>query len=189
MKGDVTVFGLTMGHHLIEDIGVIVPHMEVVAIPANDAYASKDLWRAINMRKVFQLHAGTKSWPGTTSPSVTIPIPIMADQTKLLEQALEEQRAQNAAILQAMSEQGALVKQLSETVANLRGVQVAAPAATTSGDGTPVGALPSGDAPLFVPSKVKPKVTEQRIHGKESSSDGASVTEARAQLRSLRKKS
>jgi hypothetical protein len=180
MKGDITVFGLTMGHHLVEDIGVVVPHMEVVVIPAKDAYASKDLWRAINMRKVFHLHAGTKSWPA----GVSVPMPVPTDQTRLLEQALEEQRAQNAAVLRAMSEQGALVKQLSETVANLRAVAPAAAAPTTQSQED----LPSGDAPMFVPSTVKPSVTEQRIRGKESTTDAGGVVEARAQLRNLRAK-
>jgi len=181
MTGDVTVFGLTMGHCLIEDIRVIVPHMEVVVIPANDAYRSKDVWRAINMRKVFHLHAGTKSWP-TGAP----PAPAQVDQTKLLEQALEEQRAQNAAVLQAMTEQGALVKKLTETVANLRGVQ--APPVTASVAPQQQDELPSGDAPVFVPSTVKPEVTEQRIRSKESTSDAVGVSEARAQLRSIRGK-
>jgi hypothetical protein len=102
MKGDVTVFGMTMGQCFLEDIRTSVPHMEVVVIPAAQAYSSRDLWLAINQRKVFQLHSGVKTWssnPGTVPTEVVA----VAEQNKLLQQALEDQKAQNAAILAAMA--------------------------------------------------------------------------------------
>jgi hypothetical protein len=181
MKGDVTVFGITMGQYVIEDIRVIVPQHEVVVIPADKAFQSRDLWRAINQRKVFQLHAGTKTWPnGQVPPAVETAA--LADQNKMLEQALADQKAQNAAVLEAMAEQSRVIQQLMQTVTNLR----VAPGA--SAPEAPQTDVPSADAPMYVPSTVKPDVKEQRIKAQQSSSDASGVDNARSKLRAFRKK-
>lgn len=178
MKGDVTVFGITMGQYVIEDIRVIVPQHEVVVIPADKAFQSRDLWRAINQRKVFQLHAGTKTWPnGQVPPAVETAA--LADQNKMLEQALADQKAQNAAVLEAMAEQSRVIQQLMQTVTNLR---------VAPGASAPQTENPSADAPMYVPSTVKPDVIEQRIKTQQSSSDASGVDNARSKLRAFRKK-
>jgi hypothetical protein len=46
--------------------------------------------------------------------------------------------------------------------------------------------LPSGEAPTYIPSMVKPEVTAQHITGEEATSDAEGVVASRQKLRALR---
>ena len=66
-NGDVRVMGLVVPAHLIEDIRVSVARGVTVIIPAGQATRSKDLWRAINQKCLFQLQS--QGTPMTVPPS------------------------------------------------------------------------------------------------------------------------
>jgi hypothetical protein len=177
MTGDVTVYGLTMGHCYIEDISVLVPHNTVVTIPAEQAYRSKDLWRAISQRRIFQLRTG----PGQVSWPVSSSVPV-AGQDGVLMEALAEQKAMNEALLAILTEQRAAIRDLTAAIGNLRSSQpVAVSTVTNSGDTV------DGAAPTFIPSVVMPDVREQRIQGNSGQSDDTGVADARKRLRAIRR--
>ena len=56
--GDITVFGLVSGIHLIEDIRVGVAHGCTVTIPVEKAQKSKDLWRALGQKCICLIQSG-----------------------------------------------------------------------------------------------------------------------------------
>ena len=113
---DVTVFGVTMGGHFIEDINVHVPQNMTVVIPAEHAMLSHDLWRALSQRTLFRLHQGPPPGPMCAAP--TVPHPTVEDtvQSQELKAALDEQRTLTTALRAQMAEQATLLTALTQAI-------------------------------------------------------------------------
>jgi hypothetical protein len=176
---DITVFGLTVPTCVLHDIGRDVPHGETVVIPGDVAYRSKDLWRAIGQRQIFQIKRG----PGPTAhlpiaapqPSPPVPVPVPRD----LE--LEEE---NKALKAALSNQS---QKLDSIIALLQaGVPMAAIQAATRPQQS-VGVV-SDEVPIFIPSSIKPENAEARIESRRSETEASKVSDAAEKLRELRQK-
>jgi hypothetical protein len=203
MIGDVTVVGLDTMTTVLLDIGMDVPHRVVVTIPADKATLSKDLWRAISQRRVFQLHAG----PVSQAPIRPIVPPMAVDgwqtrchqleseNTRLREQVAELQRQRPATevVLTAppivpVLEQGKIDEILSILKAGIP--TVSAPTqvgAVRSSQSSPT-AVVEVDVPAFIPSEIKPKDIEGRLTEVQSeTSETANLGSAASALRKFRK--
>jgi hypothetical protein len=186
MIGDVTVVGMTMGDHVLEDIGTSVPQGMIVTIPAEQALRSRDLWRAISQKQIFRLNTGPQA-------SVVQPMQptdnseALLEQNRLLQKELADSRAQtasvlaqNAAVLEQLRAQGDLLKNL--TVAVSQGIRGAPQAVSASSEGAPL----SDDAPTYIPSTIKPQDAEVRIESNLEETKG-DISDKRSKLRQLRR--
>ena len=197
---DIRVIAVKTGMVLIEDIGIDVPYGNVVSIPAEKALRSKDLYRLLSQRMLFQLHAGAVHGPNPLPladfPKLE-PSPPVANAESRREGALEQQ----VSMLRAALEQretvfvAALMSQQAQFAELLQAVRsqpqtVVVQAAPGAGPGTATrqpspNAMPSMDAPMFIPSEIKPKDVDARVTI-ESTSQESGVGDATAALRKLR---
>lgn len=203
MSGGMDVVGLVMGMHLIEDIKVAVPFKVSVHITAEQMHRSKDLWRAISQKKIFQL-SGNRSFPNTgLKPSAqkgvdTARIVALEKENKTLKQKLEQERQRNGGLqdllagLQAQLAgfQKALgriesLPALSQQPVMVQGAQMA-PVASSAPAVAPSEAV-GGEAPLFIPSEIAPKDAEANIQIADDTSTDSKVSSAASRLKQLRK--
>jgi len=198
MQGDVTVVGLDVTTTILYDIGMDVPHRQVVTIPANRATVSKDLWRAISQRRVFQLHGGSVS-QGPVRPTVA-PAPnveVWQDKCRQLEAENAKLREMVATLEQALQTppapppppQDDRIDQILTLLRSGVPVMAANPAASTSsGRTTSVGfGVVEVDVPAFIPTEIKPKGIEGRLAEVQSeTSENSSLGTAADALRKLR---
>jgi hypothetical protein len=186
--GDVTVLGVTMGDHVLEDIQMSVPQGMIVTIPAELALRSKHLWQAIAQKSIMRIHSGAIGAPIQVAPHQSnhdVVIAALTDQNKQLHQTLEEQRAMNAAILEQLRLQTEAFKVMMAKV-EATGVQVRVVSAQPAVAGIPAAILPD-DTPTFIPSSIKPVDAEVRIESKTEESSATNIASNRSKLRSLRK--
>jgi hypothetical protein len=192
---DIRVVAVKTGIVFIEDIGVDVPYGNVVSIPAEQALRSKDLYRYLSQRVLFQLHAGAVHGP-SPMPLTDLPKPEPAppapppgsqrdvaldQQVSMLRAALEQREAVFVAVLSAQQAQFAEVLE-----ALRRQPQTIVVQATPHGATHPaLSSMPSTDAPMFIPSEIKPKDVDARVNI-ESTSQESGVADASAALRRLR---
>ncbi len=184
--GDIMVFGLGAPTTLLEDIGMDVPHGHYVTIQAAKAHVSKDLWRAISQKLVFQLHPGPN---GNFSQSSR---PVDTSETEALRaqvKALTEEGARLRAILLA-KEQEQQTK-LDDILSLLRvGGQVGASLTASSAsvrERADLTGVVSGEVPTFIPSQIKPEGVEVQLSTNLEESAGAGVGAATSTLRKFRK--
>jgi len=192
MVGDVTVVGLDTTTTVLYDIGMDVPHRAVVTIPADRATMSKDLWRAISQRRVFQLHPGAA---GTVQrPVVSLPKPnqdLLLDRCKQLEAENAQLRATLAQLEQERAQPAMPQAKIDEILSILKsGIPVVA--APSAGTVTPLRpkstAVVEVDVPAFIPTEIKPKDIEGRITEVEAStSEASNLGSAASALRKFRK--
>lgn len=193
MIGDVTVVGLDTTTVVLLDICMDVPHRVVVTIPADKATISKDLWRAISQRRLFQLHAGS------ISQAVVRPVapPLAVDGWQVKCRALEAENAKLrervAELERSLGESPAPVEstgKLDEILALLRsGATVVAAGKAPPTRGVPAAqAVVEVDVPAFIPTEIRPKDIEGRISEVEAStSEGSNLGSAASALRKLRR--
>jgi hypothetical protein len=182
--GDITVLGMTVGLHMIEDIATGVPHGMVVSIPAEMALRSKDLWRAISQKQVFRLTTGSLHAPMVLPPTAADPVPRLIDENQQLQAALSAQQTQNAEVMAQLKAQADAIRALTETLANApRTVVVQGNAAPNA---APNAAFVDGSAPAFIPSTIKPESAEVRIETRVEEAEGADIGSNRDRLRRLR---
>jgi len=192
-SGDVKVMGLVVPAHLIEDIRVSVGRGVTVTIPADQAARSKDLWRGISQKCLFQLTStGHHTASGPAPTIVTNTVDTSGLQNRL--QALEERNAtleeESRLLRQTMTETAGQQQQTLDTI--LAAVQAGGGSVQHiyhggSGPGVPREELADGSAPQFIPDEIKPTDAETRIDtvSEESESGVSSVAE---RLRKLRQK-
>lgn len=193
--GDVTVLGMVADTHLIEDLGIWVQKGVAVTIPGHLTLVSKDLHRAISQRHLALIH-NPSTLPALRASAglakeerekleseihtLTAQVSALQDRNAYLEATVTglqaELRAQKDsaqkldAILQAIQERP-LVTQVIQTSA---GAKVAAPEVV------------SGEAPMFIPSQIRPDNVEERVAVQEEQSE-SSVTSAADKLKQMRK--
>ena len=173
MSSTLSMFGLVTGSVFIEDIGIVVPFHEVVAVPADKAYASKDLWRAVSQRKVFYLNAGDASLK-LVQATKQLPLEQVAEESSQI--AAQSEKIDQ--LTDMVRQQGVLIQELLTRPASSR--HPAQEVARTSAK--------VEETPLYIPSTVKPDVQEQRIQGETSTQESGSFSSAKDQLRAIRLK-
>jgi len=193
MIGDITVLGMTMGQHILEDIGVSVPQGMLVTIPADVAVTSKDLWLAISQKQIFRIHAGTTAFVMPSKEAE--PVRALVDQNQQLQQALTDQHARGSVAMDQLRIQGEQLKLQGEQL-RLQGELLKAllqngPApryhapSQTPGQ-SPTVQMPSEDAPTFIPMTIKPDDVVVRIEAKIEEAEGSDIANNRSKLRKLR---
>ena len=194
--GDVTVVGLDTTTTVLYDIGMDVPHRVVVTIPADKATLSKDLWRAISQRRLFQLHPGIAG-------SVQRPLPATqtAPDWKWMERCrqLEAENAQLRATIAQLEQVprtrsepkdeagfAALQAKLDEVLSTIKTAGVSTTPGVKSKP-APLGVV-EVDVPAFIPTEIKPKDIEGRITEVTSeTSEASNLGSAASALRKFRK--
>lgn len=212
-QGDVTVIGIDTSTTVLFDIGMDVPHRAVVTIPANLASLSKDLWRSLSQRRIFQLHAGPVGQPFTRQ-NVLPNASFEALQDKC--QKLEAENAELRNTLENMHRVVATHKQDLEVCRQDLEVcrqELSAKATVSldprvdeilgllrsgvvSGNGATQGAIVKPSiksavvevaAPVFIPAEIKPKTVEGRIAEVQSeTSSNTNLGSAADALRKMR---
>jgi len=159
-----------------------VPFSTMVVIPADKALKSKDLWRSIGQKQLFQLQRG----PGmpyipldSRAPS---PDPALLERIRLLE---EENRQLRLALESKNTHRDdridALLTFLQSGAVALPGI------ATQRGPQAPQ--VASADVPTYIPTVITPDGAETRIEPKRAESESAAVSGASDKLRNLKRKS
>lgn len=188
LKGDYVVAGMVTGTHVIEDIGIPVPHQVAVRIPANLAHRSKDLWRGLQQKRLFLLTGGTFVDSGVEAQQV-VAVPV-ADDTEScrLRKELEAAKKENEAlrgvlgVLQAQDDKlEAILTVLGQLSTNPQAV--VAPVSVAKVENDVVG----GEVPMYIPSDgLKPKDAEANLQVVENTLEGDSVKDAAQKLKKLR---
>lgn len=194
MTGDVMVSGMVTGTHIIEDIGVPVPHQIAVRIPAELAHRSRDLWRGLQQKRLFLLKGGsglsvtstpTPTPPAPAAPAAPVANGALEEENKRLRKELAATKKEATELRKALNNQGEKLEAILTAIGRLEGKQAVAVAEGVRAAVEAVG----GEVPLFIPSdKLKPEDAEASIQVKESTSEGASVADAASKLKGLRKK-
>jgi hypothetical protein len=182
---DIRVVGLVAGNHMIEDIARDVPYGTTVVIPGELALMSKDLWRSISQKFLYQL----PSIPLTTPTSVTdsdrkrLESYISELEAHVLRLELENKGLREAQQIAIDSKLDAILSAVGsiKTVAQPSHFVTHAQTSAYKDD------FVDGSAPTFLPSEIKPTdVEDSRIDvQRESSTSG--VSEAAQRLRKIRK--
>lgn len=198
MKGGFTVTGLVTGGWLVEDIRVSVPHGVAVYIPADQAYKSKDLWRAIQQGRVFPLTggAGLAVEPPTTKTLEKDPdvAELEAENKKLRHQLGETKRQKDALHQSVQSMQGQLNSILS-VLGRIENGEISVAIVTapqTTSSVTLAAAQPEpnlavgGEVPQFIPDNLSPEDAKASIDVKSEVVEGSSVSSTAKLLRQAR---
>lgn len=176
--GDIRVVGLVMGTHVLEDIGMDVPHGITVTIPAAKACVSKDLWRAISQRCIFQLQSG--------APSA---VPKVADTSEAdgLREQVRLLLAENARLKTALAVKEEAAQAKLDTILALLQAGGRPQPIGVAKVSTPDLGVVSGEVPTFIPSQIKPDNVEVQIVPASMESLGQGVSEAASALRKFRR--
>lgn len=187
MGSDVTVVGLAMGTFLIEDLAMDIPFGIAVTIPAEKALRSKDLWRGISQRSLMQIKQVVGA-PSNATVATTAGVPVRGrDDLERENQALREHIARQEKaqvetdakldkILAALSTGlPAVVPQAPTTRSNAVARQPQAPA------------IVEPEAPMFIPSTIKPADVKTQVEVEKSSSETSAISEATDRLKALRR--
>lgn len=195
MVGDVTVVGLDPSTTVLYDIGMDVPARKVVTIPAEKAASSKDLWRAINQRRLFQLHAGpVNSTPVRPAPLPSTGYQALQDKCRNLETENARLREAVSALQERLNNQpqpvGVVMDARLDQILDLlrSGVVTASPSdapARPTRKAAPQ--VVEVEAPTFIPNEIKPKNVEGRItEVRSETSDNTALDSAASALRKFR---
>ena len=172
MTGDTTVFGLVMGTYVIEDIQMDVPHGIAVTIPADKALRSKDLWRGISQRKIFRL--GSPSASFNVAPPSVEQMEALRSENQLLRDFLTQQAVEYR---QALASQEVKMERILTLLAQGSNRGLSQEAKHTEAVG--------GEAPMFIPSKIRPDDVELHMVAQEETSE-SNLADASEALRRLR---
>lgn len=195
---DVTVFGLAMPTYVIEDIQMDVAHGDTVTIPFEKANRSKDLWRGISSKQLFQIRTTPNAHPQPT-PS-TAAEKELRERVAQLEAERDNLRAQlataNAALITQQAEsQRALIAQQEQLTTIIAMISKASLPVAGVVPGYVPGHAPtqaplgvSGDAPTFIPSTITPENADARIETKQAEAENPALAGASSKLRELRQK-
>ncbi len=200
MKGGFTVTGLVTGGWLIEDIRVSVPHGVAVFIPADDAYRSKDLWRAIQQGRVFQLTggAGLAVEPPVSKPeSKNRDVSELESENKSLRRQLGEERRQKSALQRSIEGMQAQLASISsffgkvesgEVPLMIASPQMTAPVASLAPSQVEPNEAVGREVPNFIPDNLAPEGAKASLDVKAEVVKGTSVSDTAKLLRKARGK-
>lgn len=188
---DVRVIGLVMSTHVIEDIAMDVPHGVTVIIPADKAARSKDLWRAISQKCLFQIKtAGPPVGfvPGSADRKDAVAIQSRLAALESRNSSLEsESKALREQLAAAQARQQGTLEAILEQLKNQPAPQVVQLSGSGGSNGSSVKSseVVGGDAPTFIPGQIRPDGAETRIGTQEvtAESDVGSVADRLKKLR------
>lgn len=169
--GGITVTGLVTGGHVIEDIKVSVPYQVAVYIPADKACISKDLWRGIGQRRLFQLEggAGISFAPAAgNGGSEELKLEVdrlrqenlrLREEVSSLTSQLAEARQQSTSSQESLGNMQGQLEAILRAVGNLGqgGLRVVA-----GGSEVEPTRVIGGDSPVFIPSFTPASTTNIR---------------------------
>jgi len=157
--GDIRVMGLVFGTHLIEDIKQNVPHGMVVTIPGDLAIRSKDLWRGIAQRALFQL-------PSTSPPETTYSgheKESLESQIRDLFAQLKALKVENQSLRESLQSNSQLNSQKLDSILSALQNKVASFSQSIPSSRVVADEVADGTAPMFIPSEIRPKDVDIRI--------------------------
>lgn len=179
----IAVFGLISPTVLLEDIQMDVPFETTVVIPSEQAMRSKDLWRAISSKQVYQLSKSPNAVPYPTQEQE------LRTRIRELEQENEDLRSRLLA-KHAECDKYSVQQTMLETILQKLTVPHTLPLTVAATQAAPVtvdmGAV-AGDVPMFIPSNITPEVVETRIETTKSETE-TPVSDAQSKLREMRRK-
>lgn len=188
VKGDYVVAGMVTGTHVIEDIGIPVPHQVAVRIPADLAHRSKDLWRGLQQNRLFLLKGGFSISGAPENVIIESPGAPNGDlvaENRRLCQELDSAKKENEALRKTLQAQEGKLEAILTAIGRLGEGQVVVQATNIKAAVEAVG----GEVPMYIPSEgLKPKGAETSIQVIESTSEGAAVLDAAQKLKGLRRK-
>ena len=185
MVGDVTVVGIDAATVPLTDIGMDVPHGHAITIPADLATMSKDLWRAIGQKRLFQLHSG----PTATRPQVHPGTNVEPSQDRLRTlEAENQQLREQVAHLEAGQADGNLKLDRILSLLQSTGGVAPRPNARESTPARPAYEVVDEAVPLFVPDfKPKDAGESRLVEVQAESTDGSGLGSAAEALRKMRR--
>lgn len=192
-SGDIRVIGLVAGTHVIEDLAWDVPHGQTVTIPGDMAIRSKDLWRAISSKCLFQL-------PSASPPPTPFPAQVSDSDRSYLESQVGSLR-ERVKTLEAENERLQAALQTSQDRENDKLDSILAAIKTSGVSAGPMFARHGseavkrddgvdGSAPTFLPSEIKPTdVVDARIdvQGERSEESASTVSSSADRLRQIKR--
>jgi len=166
--GDIRVIGLVAGTQIIEDIGMDVPHGVTVIIPGDLAIRSKDLWRALSQKCLFQLPSAGPPLPQLSAPPVVNFDSLRAEARILdLEKQVHQLEGDNRVLRELLNDVQARESQkLDSILSALQGgfqgggisqIPVNFPQPRIKEE------VADGSAPTFIPSSIRSKDMDARI--------------------------
>lgn len=178
--GDIRVIGLVAGTHVLEDISRDVPYGVTVTIPGELAVRSKDLWRAISQKCVFQLPSASPPQQFSTSSGRGH----LEAQVKELSLQVQTLANENRSLRESLQSSSQTYSQKLDTI--LSALQNKAIFVDRGVIPVSLDEVADSTAPVFIPSKIRPEDVSVRIdvQGEIVKSDVASVAE---QVRKVRK--
>lgn len=185
MRFGVVVVGRVTGTHMIADLGVPVPYNVPVTITPEQAYRSKDLWRSLQQKHIFQLDVTPfkpEDAPLSTQDAAQL-------KTLTLENSELRKKLQAAVEQKGRLEEqlGGLQEQLGTVLETLARIEKAGPVVVRDGVLHPVTEAVGGDVPTYLPDQIVPLDAKTSITADEDTSEGTSVTDAASRLRELRR--
>jgi hypothetical protein len=183
VNGDIRVVGLVAGTHLIEDIGRDVAYGATVVIPAELALMSKDLWRGISQKHLYQLPTIPTSHPMTADPEKSR----LERYVTELESHVVRLESENKALREQLQKSGQEMDSKLDSI--LMALKSGAPmvAGTSRGNVTAQKSeVADGTAPTFLPSEIRSKDMDAHIDIQGESTQSG-VSEAAERLRKMRK--
>lgn len=194
LTGEVIVAGLVTGTHIIEDIGISVPHKVAVHISGDLALRSKDLWIGIQQGKLFKLDGGSAfhmSPPRAPNPDTNRMAQLESENAKL-RQELAVSQAREAGLQNLLAGLEAQIQGVAMAVGKLgeapRFVQMVSPGAVAQVAQEATGVV-GGEVPTFVPDRIRPDTAEAQIRPTIETTEKTNVSSAASKLRELKKQS
>jgi hypothetical protein len=184
--GDIRVFGLVAGTHIIEDIGMDVPHGMTVTIPGELAIRSKDLWRALSQKCLFQLPAAAPPLAlPQQAPGGDLDRLRAESRAIVLEGQVRSLEAANMALQAVVQGFQARDQKLDTILTAIQSGMVFAQQPGVSAQAITKQEVADGTAPMFLPSEIRPKGVDARIDVQSESTESDIATTAE-KLRRLR---
>jgi hypothetical protein len=187
MTGDITVLGLHPTVCVLDDISMDVPHGATVVIPADKAAKSKDLWRAVSQKYLFQVKPGS-SVQGGSNPMLP-ELELLRTKVRQLE---EENRVLRAAQKNFDVERHKLDTILVLLQSGPRAVSMAVPVTmypAIEKAAEPISGVIEMAPPPFIPSKIRADdIVQAHVQTEAGSSEGSAVSGAASKLREFRQR-
>lgn len=193
-----TVVGAITGSHIIEDLGIVVPHRVAVSLTPEQMLRSKDLYRGLQQGYLFKLHDAPNIKPATV-PEVTRSVTLEHENARL-QDALDSMVGRNAVLQQELTVihlkldtiLGRLDtphQKLDSIIATLEKLQqpqyvakLESPLRAQSSEGAV-----ASEIPIFLPETLKLEDVEASIEVEQVSTSGANVKGAGDRLRQIRR--
>jgi hypothetical protein len=199
MNDVVVVVGLDPTTVILGDIGMDVPHRVTVTIPGEKALISKDLWRAVNQKRVFQLRSNQLPTPKSTS---FVEMEALKEKYNQLQEISSRVQAENVKLREALATKEAELQSLRSQNSEVKDyfAQIKSLILQNPGQANPSEQrvvvkptesfyVPVLEAPAFIPARIKSdELGEQRVEIASETTEASSLTEAQNMLRNMRSK-